>query len=382
MRIFFDTEAFRWSKYSGIPRYFSELICEFQTDSNIKIVLPQVYCRNADYQRLMEPLSTRFSWKLRNKIIDTSQSVFGVNPARILSQSEKQNLSYLINDDKYDIFHPTHFSSYYSGKLDRLHKPVVVTAYDLTREKYPEYFSLSINICNDTKYFFQNADRIICISEYTKHDVLSYYDVDPDILDVVYLGPPLLQDRGTMIPDNQVNLSYPQYILFVGMRSGHKNFYHFVEALRPILLDTEYVLVCAGSPFTSDEMTFFKSLSLEKKVVQLSPNNEELLSLYRCAILFVFPSLNEGFGFPVLEAFSCGCPVVCSSTSCFPEIGGDAAVYFDPKDLTSIREAVYRVLTDDNLREKMRDLGYRQLKKFSWKKCAEETKMVYESVLL
>ena len=104
------------------------------------------------------------SWKLRNKIIDMFQSFVGLNPAIFLSRSTNLNRSYLADDGKSDIFHPTHFSSYYTGRLEKLHKPMVVTAYDLTRDKYPEYYSLSIDICNDTSYFFQNAQRIICIS--------------------------------------------------------------------------------------------------------------------------------------------------------------------------------------------------------------------------
>ena len=110
-------------------------------------------------------------------------------------------------------------------------------------------------------------------------------------------------------------------------------------------------------------------------------DDKKLQSLYRNALAFVFPSIYEGFGMPILEAFSCGCPVILSDASCLPEVGGDAAVYFNPKDVVSMRNAVERVVSDEKLRNQMRERGYKQLEKFSWRKCAEETKKVYEKVI-
>ena len=84
---------------------------------------------------------------------------------------------------------------------------------------------------------------------------------------------------------------------------------------------------------------------------------------------------------PTLEAFSCGCPVLCSNTSCFPEVGGDAALYFNPKDAASIRQCVEKILDTPKMCEMMRERGYKQLEKFSWKKCADETRTVYEKAM-
>ena len=140
-------------------------------------------------------------------------------------------------------------------------------------------------------------------------------------------------------------------------------------AIRSVLQSGECRLICAGGgPFRRAEIQFLETLGLLTSVHQETVSDQKLISLYQNALAFVFPSVNEGFGLPVLEAFSCGCPVICSGTSCLPEIGGDAAMYFDPKDAGSMREAVCRMIDDDKLREQMRKKGYLQLEKFSWKK--------------
>jgi glycosyltransferase involved in cell wall biosynthesis len=118
-----------------------------------------------------------------------------------------------------------------------------------------------------------------------------------------------------------------------------------------------------------------------RRVFYYPVNEDALIELYRNAILLVLPSLYEGFGLPVLEAFSCGCPVAVSRTSALPEVAGNAAVYFDPLDEDSIREAVRKVVGDRALQEDLRSEGFKQARKFSWRKTAEETKAVYESVL-
>ena len=110
-------------------------------------------------------------------------------------------------------------------------------------------------------------------------------------------------------------------------------------------------------------------------------DGDVLSYMYQNALCFVFPSLYEGFGLPTLEAFSCGCPAIISNTSCMPEVGGDAAVYINPEDGEDILGKVKMVIKDEKLRKQMIKKGYQQNKKFSWEKCAEETKKVYEEVL-
>jgi len=103
--------------------------------------------------------------------------------------------------------------------------------------------------------------------------------------------------------------------------------------------------------------------------------------LYKNALVFVFPSLYEGFGLPILEAFNCGCPVAASNRGSLPEIAGNAAAYFNPEDISSITDAINNIIADDGTKEKMKKNGFEQLKKFSWEKTAEKTLDVYNSIL-
>ena len=122
------------------------------------------------------------------------------------------------------------------------------------------------------------------------------------------------------------------------------------------------------------------NLGISERALCKYASDEELLELYRKAFAFVFPSLYEGFGIPVLEAFASGCPAIISNTSSLSEIGGDAAVYFDPYSIMDMRNQIERVILSPSLREKMIEKGKIQLKNFSWEKCTEETMEVYKSV--
>jgi len=377
MKVLYDYQAFLRTKYGGVPRYFSELIQHYNLE-NIGPIVPRGYCRNEDYRDLYFSQRKPANWRLRDFIVDTTYNHFQVSPAKYLSGIKRLSISQIKKGD-FDIFHPTSFDSYFLEYIGK--KPYVLTIYDLTYDIYPEFFPLSTDVRANMQLIMENATHLIAISECTKNDLVKYYDVDPDCIDVVYLGS--LFERYSISPTSSLDESNNKYLLYVGERGGYKNFYHFVNAIRSILQENICELVCAGGgQFSRDEVKFLKSIGILHKVHQEFASNEKLISLYQHAVAFVYPSLNEGFGLPTLEAFSCGCPVICSNTSCFPEVGGNAVIYFDPKGIKSIQEAVYKVLDDDSLRASMRKHGYLQLEKFSWQKCARETKNVYEKVLV
>ena len=140
-------------------------------------------------------------------------------------------------------------------------------------------------------------------------------------------------------------------------------------------------LVCAGGgAFSNDEFAFASKLGISSKVYQCDIEDSLLPSLYANAAAFVFPSLYEGFGLPVLEAFSCGCPAVVSMTSSLPEVAENGAEYFDPKDRKSMQSAIIKVLSDARVRNGLIGKGYDRLAKFSWKNTTEQTKKVYQEV--
>jgi glycosyltransferase involved in cell wall biosynthesis len=182
----------------------------------------------------------------------------------------------------------------------------------------------------------------------------------------------------------KINAILPEsYILFVGHRHLYKNFNRFICAVAKLMKnDNKLHVICAGgNNFEDKEISMFRELDIENRVIQFNMNDDLLSSLYDNALLFVFPSLYEGFGIPLLESFSCGCPVACSNTSSFPEIAMDGAVYFDPKDEESIYECISEVLFDDNLKKQLVKNAYRRLESFSWEKTAKKTKEIYDEVM-
>jgi glycosyltransferase involved in cell wall biosynthesis len=141
-------------------------------------------------------------------------------------------------------------------------------------------------------------------------------------------------------------------------------------------------VICTGNKYFSDsERALIDSLNLSKRVSQYSVSDDLLFELYKKATVFVFPSLYEGFGIPILEAFSAGCPVACSNKGSLPEVAGDAAVFFDPKDEDSICNAVDQLISDKAFRNGLINKGYERLRNFSWKETAHRTKKLYMSLM-
>ena len=141
--------------------------------------------------------------------------------------------------------------------------------------------------------------------------------------------------------------------------------------------------MCAGGgKFTREEMQLLSTLGIIGQISQYDLSDDNLAHFYKNALAFIFPSLYEGFGIPILESFACGCPLLCSDTSSLPEIAGEAACYFDPYSEASIQNVLLKVLEDTHLRNDLILKGYERLKKFSWQQTAEQTKKIYESVLV
>jgi glycosyltransferase involved in cell wall biosynthesis len=185
---------------------------------------------------------------------------------------------------------------------------------------------------------------------------------------------------GSIVPDKPYNIEgLKKYILFVGTREIYKNFYFPIHALSHLLKnDNQLQVVCTGLPFAMDELQFFKDLGIQDQIKHIYPKSDNELSwLYRNAALFIFPSLYEGFGFPMLEAFASGCPVIASIGGSLPEVGGNAAIYFEPKSIKSIQDAAQMVLYNQAERESLINKGHLQYQKFSWNKCRQETLAVY-----
>ena len=241
-----------------------------------------------------------------------------------------------------------------------------------------------------TRYHSRAAAHIIADSEATARDVMRDYRVPAERITVVYPG------RGAEVspvtdPErlNDVRVRYGipgEYLLYVGTIQPRKNLLLLVDAYATMVErypGGDVSLVVAGKKgWLSDKLfDHVLSLGLTSRVIMpgyIAPHH--LSALLSGARALVFPSLYEGFGFPVLEAMTCGVPVICSDVSSLPEVAGDAALLVDPFSVESICEAIVRVLADEGLRAEMVARGHLQAKRFSWERCARETLEVLEAV--
>lgn len=285
-----------------------------------------------------------------------------------------------------DLFHAT---DHLLPRLARVRS--VFTLHDLVFRFYPEthkplnrwFLTLMM------PRFLEAADAVIAVSEWTKKDAIELYGLDEDKVSVIYEGVnprfrPASAERISALRHKYGILE--KFVLSVGTIEPRKNFtslleaYHSVRNGRPDLK-----LVIVGKKGWLYEGFFRKlhELGLENEVIFPGfVRDEDLPALYSAADLFVFPSLYEGFGLPVLEAMACGAPVITSNTSSLPEVTGEATVLVDPNDVQALIRAMSAVLDNKELRGELHAKGLRQAAKFSWETAAYETLALYDKVLV
>jgi glycosyltransferase involved in cell wall biosynthesis len=249
----------------------------------------------------------------------------------------------------------------------------------MAHEHYPELFSRFDHTSQNKRVLAARASRIIAVSEHTKSEIITLLGIKGSMIDVIphaaTLSAPGLKHPNILLPD--------EYILYVGKRNTYKNFPTLLQALHSIRSSGRISsLICAGGGLlTKHELTEIERLNLKEAVSQMNANDDLLAYLYSKAKAFVYPSLYEGFGIPVLEAFACGCPAILSNRTSLPEVGGNAARYFDPEDVGSLVSSLLEVLKNKDLAEDMKKNGIERAKLFSWKKTAKQTLETYHKVV-
>lgn len=274
-----------------------------------------------------------------------------------------------------DIVHETYYdaSPYLSFGKRR-----VTTVYDMIHELYYPDDPTTAH----KKRALARCEHVLCISQNTKKDLCELLDFPAERASVTHLA---YDDFSRAIGSEPPSeLSEWPYILFVGNRSGHKNFASLMQAFASLpRMVRDFRLACFGGP-PLDDAERAKAVELglpPEALVHLSGGDERLGQAYAHATAFVYPSLYEGFGIPPLEAMSAGCPVLSSNSSSLPEVVGDAALTFDPKDVDALREALDRVTQSDALRKDLIARGHQQRSKFSQERCVAETLAVYRGIL-
>lgn len=299
----------------------------------------------------------------RNEYLGVSDPLRVLNGRNVLRRLNKSLT--MARMSSFDVLHPTYYDNYFLSA--RRLPPYVLTVHDVIAER--RFMDApGRKMASDKKNLIARASRIIAISEATKKGILEFYDVPESSISVIYHGRP---DYVSGVPAVPV----APFLLFVGQRWGYKNFSGMLAQAAPFMKRHDVRLKVVGKEPSAEERQEVAALGiggLTDWVVGAS--DETLYGLYRQAMAFVFPSLEEGFGIPLLEASAAGCPVVCSDIPVFREVMGEAAVFFEPS--SGLESALERV-ADARLIE----AATANLSRFSWDDAARQTLEVYQSTL-
>ena len=364
MKIFFDHQKFSTQKYGGISRYFANIIEEIKKTDGCEYLLGVLNSQNH---------------YLKNEIQFLKNSpLSSILNARSGMRSFKTNewyCNYLLKQNNFDVFHPTYYDPYF---IKNLKKPFVTTIHDMTYERLPEYFWVMDPLTTQKRLSVERADKIIAISETTKKDLLKYIDTDESKIEVIYHGidvqTPLVYEEVTQLPQN--------FLLFVGDRSGYKNFYLLLNTFEKFAKTNPdiHLVLTGGGEVVGADVEIINRLKLKSKVHHYNVSDEQLNFLYSKAILFIYPSLHEGFGLPILEAFKAKCPILLSDTECFKEIAQDGASYFSSYSADDLLSKIEQLVSSKSEREKLTKNGNNRLLDFPLEKSVKETLALYKTI--
>ncbi len=304
-----------------------------------------------------------------NNIIEFDSKIYGIKEQLKFPYKELKKM-------KPDILHVPHYNVpiFYRGKM-------VVTIHDLTHLKLKQFLP------NKFAYLYakfmmwvaiKKSSVVLTVSENSKQDILQYFKVNPDKIKVIYNG---VGEEFRKKSKEKIDYLYEKYniprnkkiLMYAGNLKPHKNIEKLLEAFSLLEDKENYVLLIVGKAFENytvlDEKE--KQLGIKDFIINTgSLTQEQIIDVYNLADLFIFPSLYEGFGLPIIEALACGTKVISSNTSSLPEVGGDVIEYFDPNNAREICEKIKASEHIEFNEEKVE----KWLKNFDWKKISEEVK--------
>ncbi len=363
---------------SGVASYTENLVRRLlQTDRNNQYLLFGISLRQIDaLTNFTSELKTKYS-NVESKIIRLPQTLGNI----VWNRYHVFDLGRFIGNA--DIFHS---SDWIQPPIKGVNK--VTTIHDLVVYKYPQISHPDIVATQKRRLYWvkRECDAIIADSVSTKRDILETLNVEPDKVIVVYPGIDrqfIPQDEEEFIRVRQKYNLPERYILFVGTREPRKNLQRLILAfdrfLRHPLVSSqnkEINLVLVGRTGWGQKLKnvrFVYPLGMVEK--------KDLPAIYSGAVFFVFPSLYEGFGLPILEAMACGCPVVTSNMGSLAEIASDCALQIDPYDEEDISVKMVQLFIDQNLRKEIIKKGFSQAEKFKWEDAASKILKIYESLI-
>lgn len=294
-----------------------------------------------------------------------------------------------------NILHIPYFEPFFLTLPFALADKTVVTVHDLTPFVFPKNFPTGIKgqlKWRMQRYLLKKTSAIIADSQSSKEDIIKYTGIPDKRIEVVYLAPSesfkQISDKKTL---HAIKIKYnlpEKFVLYVGDVTWNKNLPRLVEAARKenipfvmvgkALVEKEYDF---SNPWNQDLLIVQKMIAESKSIIRLGfVATEDLVGIYNLASMFVMPSLYEGFGLPILEAMSCGCPVVTTKEGSLKEVAGEAAYFVNAYDTEDIAEGVKKVFLSQDLQAELSKKGLQQAKKFTWKNTVRRTVDVYKMI--
>lgn len=361
MRVALDEQIFAIQRYGGISRLFAELARQFVNHAVDDLELLPLHA----------PIINRY-------LLDD----FRVRDALHAKEASSEWLALLRYGTRIkthpqaEIVHNTFYLPH--GLAPTRGAKRIVTIHDMIPELMPKT-RRRLDLLTLKKRYVQQADHIICVSQAAKSDLLHVYGTVKAPITVVHHGVDSrfqpTQTRITTLPD--------RYLLFVGNRDQYKDANVLFQAFAALEHEFKdlHIICIGGGAFTAAELSLLQRLGIQNRVAQLNLSDQEMVSAYSHAELFVFPSRFEGFGLPVLEAMACGTPTLLARATALPEVGAEAAHYFEPGNAESLTSELQILLQNPQARTKLSEAGQIRAQQFTWANTARNTAAVYQQAL-
>jgi glycosyltransferase involved in cell wall biosynthesis len=352
MKVLYDHQAFVLQSNGGISRYIVEVASRIKAFELAEVtVFGGLHVNNhlRYAENSISPLGFYFNrpWRGQRLINDLIWNLGSLSASA-------------------DIYHAT----YYHPLTPPRGAKVFLTVHDLIDEKFRRDDPRYVSLLKRKSKVISDSDFILCNSYSTRRDLLDYYQVSAEKVGVTHLA------ASEVFRPARPDTERRNFLLFVGSRASYKNYTLLRQAYESFdFLYKDYEIVCfGGGPLVANE------IPCRGVAKHMTGNDEDLARLYNEAAVFVYPSIYEGFGIPVLEALRCNCPVICGSTSSLPEVGGNFVNYFDCMSIESLAEVLESVLKLGNAAT-MNDGLFDWTNSFSWDACAKATTEFYRKAL-
>jgi len=371
--LFLDGIIYCEQKYGGISRIWDEVIPRIpEYGISVNLLVP-----NSLKYNFLTDLYRTHDIKIQRDYFYWPRRIFEKNQIR------SKFLTDLYKATNSRIFHSTYFTTIFSNRLVKF-----VTVPDLIYEINENRSSSrwDAQALRNKRETINNADKIVCISENTKKDLLHFYPLISEAkVSVIYLGVSNLSGLDNANFNDGVPRSYIGkfksrcYFLVVGNLDGYKNFQLILDLINKQPLAQKFQFICVGSKKSSPIRVYAEKNFPENFVFLDYVTNQDLAIYYHNAIGLIYPSLYEGFGLPILEAMSNQCPVICSNSSSLPEVGGDAALYFDPHSTDELFTRLNEAISCD--RGSVIVKGLANCARFSWERTTKGLVELYKKFL-